>query len=187
MDYGPTRFKSDSGMNDIRSTTTPTIVFNELFSSFTSRCVSFQSTRKIQYIDDQKQTKGSGNAAAGSSTPSSCSCCVIGDLSNGFGGQCDSSACTNHAADHAGLVFYGPFECAEAHVYLAPTSRHLEDNVPLERFPRTFMNAGIKEKLGDSTRLSVRQGLGENVTYVEPAELARMHTVRRVPLHRART
>ena len=49
------------------------------------------------------------------------------------------------------------------------------------------MNAGIKEKLGDSTRLLVHQGLGENVTYVEPAELARMHAVRRVPLHRVRT
>ena len=112
-----------------------------------------------------------------------------GDLSNSFEGQYDSSAYTNHATDHAGSMFYGPLEYAtkafvgphdaKTNVYLAPASRYLEGKVSFEGFPRTFMNAGGKERLRDPTRLlrdRFIKDLGEeNVTYVEPAEAPHMY------------
>lgn len=113
-----------------------------------------------------------------------------GDLSNSFEGQYDSSAYTNHATDHADSMFYGPIEYAvkafvgphdaKTNVYLAPASRYLEGKVSFKGFPRIFMNAGGKERLRDPTRLlrdRVIKDLGEeNVTYIEPAEVAHMHT-----------
>jgi acetyl esterase/lipase len=114
-----------------------------------------------------------------------------GDLSNSFEGQYDSSAYTNHATDHADSMFYGPIgyatkafigpHDAKTNVYLAPASRYLEGKVSFKGFPRTFMNAGGKERLRDPTRLlrdRFIKDLGEeNVTYIEPAEAGHMYTV----------
>ena len=113
-----------------------------------------------------------------------------GDLSNSFEGQYDSSAYTNHATDHADSMFHGSLgyatkafvgpHDAKTNVYLAPASRYLEDKVSFKGFPRTFMNAGGRERLRDPTRLlrdRFIKDLGEeNVTYVEPAEAAHMYT-----------
>ena len=112
------------------------------------------------------------------------------DLSNSFEGQYDSSAYTNHATDHTNSMFYGPLGYAtkafvgshdpKTNVYLSPASHYLEGKVSFKGFPRTFINAGGKERLRDPTRL-VRdrfvKDLGkENVTYVEPAETVHMYT-----------
>jgi len=112
------------------------------------------------------------------------------DLSNSFEGQYESSAYTNHATDHADSMFYGPLGYAttafvgphdpKTNVYLSPASHYLEGKVSFKGFPRTFMNAGGKERLRDPTRL-VRdrfvKDLGEeNVTYVEPVETVHMYT-----------
>lgn len=113
-----------------------------------------------------------------------------GDLSNSFEGQYGSSAYTNHATDHADSMFYGSLEYAtkafvgphdaKTNVYLAPASRYLEGKVSFEGFPRTFMNAGGKERLRDPTRLlrdRFIKDLGEEkITYIEPAETAHMYT-----------
>ena len=113
-----------------------------------------------------------------------------GDLSNSFEGQYESSAYTNHATDHADSMFHGSIgyatrafvgpHDAKTNVYLAPASRYLEGKVSFKGFPRTFMNAGGKERLRDPTRLlrdRLIEDLGEeNVTYVEPAEAAHIYT-----------
>jgi acetyl esterase/lipase len=113
-----------------------------------------------------------------------------GDPSNSFEGLYDSSAYTNHATDHADSMFYGLLEYApkafigphdaKTNVYIAPASRHLEGKVSFKGFPRTFMNAGGKERLRDPTRLlrdRFIKDLGEeNVTYVEPEETVHMYT-----------
>ena len=112
-----------------------------------------------------------------------------GDLSNSFEGQYDSSAYTNYATDHADSIFHGTLgyatrafvgpHDAKTNVYLAPASRYLEGKVSFEGFPRTFMNAGGRERFRDSTRLLRNRfikDLGEeNVTYVEPAEAVHMY------------
>jgi len=112
------------------------------------------------------------------------------DLSNSFEGQYDSSAYTNHATDHADSMFHttlayaakaftGPHD-VQTNVYTAPASRYLEGKVSFKGFPRTFMNAGGRERLRDSIRLLrdrfIRDIGEENVTYVEPAEAAHGYT-----------
>jgi len=112
------------------------------------------------------------------------------DLSDSFEGRYESSAYTNHATDHADSMFYGPLGYAtmafvgphdpKTNVYLSPASHYLEGKVSFKGFPRTFINAGGKERLRDPTRL-VRdrfiKDLGEEkVTYVEPAETVHMYT-----------
>jgi len=112
------------------------------------------------------------------------------DLSGSFEGQYDSSAYTNHATDHADSMFYGAPEYAmnafvgphdpKTNIYISPASRHLEGKVSFKGFPRTFMNAGGRERLRDPTRVlrdRFIKDLGEgNVTYVEPPEVAHMYT-----------
>ena len=112
------------------------------------------------------------------------------DLSNSFEGQYESSAYTNHATDHADSIFYGSLgyatkafvgpHDAKTNVYLSPASRYLEGEVSFKGFPRTFINAGGRERLRDATRLArdrFIKDLGEeNVTYVEPAETVHMYT-----------
>ena len=112
------------------------------------------------------------------------------DLSRSFEGQYGSSAYTNHATDHADSMFYGAPEYAvnafvgphdpKANVYISPASRHLEGKVSFKGFPRTFMNAGGRERLRDPTRLlrdRFIKDLGkENVTYVEPPEVSHTYT-----------
>ena len=112
------------------------------------------------------------------------------DLSNSFEGQYDSSAYTNHATDHADSMFHGPIAYAakafigphdaKTNVYISPASRYLEGKVSFKGFPRTFINAGGKERLRDPTRLlrdRFIKDLGEeNVTYVEPEETTHGYT-----------
>ena len=108
------------------------------------------------------------------------------DLSNSFEGEYDSSAYTNHATDHADSMFHtslgyaakafvGPHD-AKTNVYITPASRYLEGKVSFKGFPRTFMNAGGRERLRDPTRLLrdrfIKDLGAENVTYIEPAEAA---------------
>ena len=110
------------------------------------------------------------------------------DLSRSFEGQYESSAYTNHATDHADSMFYGPIEYAikafvgphdaKTNIYISPASRYLEGKVSFKGFPRTFINAGGKERLRDPTRL-LRDGFikdigEENVTYLEP-QIGRAH------------
>lgn len=112
------------------------------------------------------------------------------DLSNSFQDQYDSSAYTNHATDHADSMFYGclgyatkafvgPHD-AKTNVYIAPASRYLEGKVSFKGFPRTFMNAGGRERMRDTIRLlrdRFIDDLGEeNVTYVEPPEAPHTYT-----------
>ena len=113
-----------------------------------------------------------------------------GDPSNSFKDQYDSSAYTNHATDHADSMFHGSIKLAakafvgphdaKTNVYIAPASRYLEGKVSFKGFPRTFMNAGGKERLRDPTRLlrdRCIKDLGEeNVTYIEPEETTHMYT-----------
>lgn len=113
-----------------------------------------------------------------------------GDLAKSFEGQYDSSAYTNHATDHADSMFggsvgyaikafVGPHD-AKTNVYIAPASRYLEGKISFKGFPRTFMNAGGKERLRDSIRLLrdrfIKDIGEENVTYVEPEEAAHTYT-----------
>jgi len=112
------------------------------------------------------------------------------DLSNSFEGQYESSAYTNHTTDHANSMFYGPIgyatkafvgpHDAKTNIYISPASRYPEGKISFKGFPRTFINAGGKERLRDPTRLlrdKFIQDLGEeNVTYVEPAETVHMYT-----------
>ena len=112
------------------------------------------------------------------------------DLSRSFEGQYDSSAYTNHATDHADSMFYGAPEYAvnafvgphdpKTNVYISPASRYLEGKVSFKGFPRTFMNAGGRERLRDPTRLlrdRFIKDLGEeNVIYVEPPEVSHTYT-----------
>ena len=108
------------------------------------------------------------------------------DPSNSFEGQYDSSAYTNHATDHADSMFHGPMgyaikafvgpHDAKTNVYISPASRYLEGKISFKGFPRTFINAGGKERLRDVIRLLrdrfIKDIGEENVAYVEPPEAA---------------
>ena len=114
----------------------------------------------------------------------------LGDMSNSFEGEYESSAYTNHATDHADSMFggcvgystkafVGPHE-AKTNVYLSPASLYLEGKVSFKGFPRVFMNAGGKERMRDMIRVlrdRVVKDIGEKkVTYVEPAEVTHTYT-----------
>lgn len=112
------------------------------------------------------------------------------DLANSLEGEYDSSAYTNYATDHADSMFYGCIEYATkafvgphdamTNVYISPGSRYLEGKVSFKGFPRTFMNAGGMERLRDTIRLLRDRFIDdigeENVTYVEPPEVAHTYT-----------